>query len=164
MTLLFTRADKEAHLEAARMLTQSGGWMDDAYTLAAYDKGEEGEPYILRAIVVFQNINAQGCEIHFAGCKKGWATRPLLTSLFRFAFSPMLANHKMLRGFISENNTEALVGAIKSGFRFDGRLRNGAVDGSDAIILTMTREECRWLLPTHQRTETTTAPSGAPQT
>ena len=145
MNLIFTKADQEKHLELARAMTGSEGWRDDAMAFAAYDaRGEREE---LLAIVVFQNIDKTGADIHFAGAKPGWASRRLLRNLFLYAFSPRLAGHPVLRAPIPEANTESLVLAIKSGFRFDGRLRSGAADGSDAILMSCKRDECRWILP-----------------
>lgn len=145
MNLMFTRADQKKHLDLALTLTHSAGWRDDAYSFAAYDHTGGAEE--LLAIVVFQNIDTTGADIHFAGARPGWASRRLLRGLFLFAFAPRLAGHDMLRAPIPEANRDAMVLALRSGFQFDGRLRAGAADGSDAILMSMRREECRWILP-----------------
>mgnify|MGYP001809775733 FL=1 len=145
MNLIFTKADQDKHLEIAAKLTRSTGWRDDATSFAAYD--ERGDEQDLLAVVVFQNVDMTGADIHFAGARPGWASRRLLRGLFRFAFAPRLAGYNMLRAPIPEANVDAMVLALRSGFRFDGRLRAGAADGSDAILMSMKRDECRWILP-----------------
>lgn len=144
--LHFSKADQEGLLRIAALLTNSTGWREDAYALAVYDRipdGDEADRTFMRCIVVFQNRDARGADVHFAAVKKGWATRRLIGALLRYAFHPSFGGLKVIRAPIPEDNRQAMVAAIKAGFRIDGRLRAGAADGSDAIMFSLDAEERR---------------------
>ncbi len=148
MSIHFTDADKAGLLALAVEATGSEGFMADARPLAAFDQGT-GD---LLAIVVFQNLTTISAEIHFVGIVRGWPSRRLLTGLYRIAFDRMGVRY--LRAPIPEWNVPAQVLAIKSGFRWAGRVPGGALGASDAITFSMDRSQCRWLLPGSARDAT----------
>ena len=151
MKYYFSRSNSNGYLEMAAKHTGGGRFMEDAVPLAVFKQPTGEHPQIV-LIVVFQNINEAGAEIHFVTFVKNWATQRLLTSLFTFAFK--YGHHSMLRAPILADRTDIQIAALKAGFRFDGRLRSGALGGKDAILMTMKNDECRWTLPP----ETTESP------
>lgn len=156
MQYLFKKIDSKDDL--AKLAPEMGGtgFLDDARAIAAFraDKGEEPR---LVAAAVFQCISTIGAEFHLVSFRKNWNTRRLMRAFFRYAFD--FCQYPIIRAPIAEWNVETQIIALKSGFRFDGRIRCGTADGSDAILMTMTREECRWLLP--QENENTDAATAA---
>ncbi len=136
--------------DMARIAPEVGGtgFLDDARAIAAFrvDPGET-DP-VLVAIAVLQNISTIGAEVHFVATKRNWATKRLLTAFFRYAFE--VCRFPILRAPIAEHNVATQIAALKAGFRIDGRIRSGAADGADAILMTMKRDECRWILPQNE--------------
>ena len=135
--LSFSRASQERLLAIVAPGTGSDGFMNDAHAFAAYDDE------VLRSCAVFQNITTRGAELHFWA--DGPLTRDMLTGFYAYAFG--VKGYRCLRAPIAAWNTRAIVTALKSGFQIAGIIGGGAIDGSDAIILTMTKDQCRWFRP-----------------
>jgi hypothetical protein len=104
---------------------------------------------LLRAGVLFTDYNGStNVSMHVASDgSRRWMTRNFLSAVFLYPFEQL----KVLRitGIVQAANTRALRFDRKLGFKIEGRLRRGAPDGSDVIVLGMLRSECRFLGDLH---------------
>lgn len=92
------------------------------------------------AVTGFDCWNGSSCCIHIA--IDGRLTREYTNYVYGYAFDVMKA--KKLIGLVSSANEKALKFDKHSGFVEEGRIKDGYPDG-DTIILTMTREQCKFL-------------------
>ena len=92
--------------------------------------------------VIFQGYTGASIEVHMAGFDPHWITRDLIWATFAYAFI-QLGCLKVI-GRVAETNQRALELDLKLGFIEEARIRDAYPDG-DLIILTMRRDECRWL-------------------
>lgn len=113
-------------------------WSPDAEALGVLH-GDD-----LRAVIVFNAFDGDSCCAHIASDHtRRWATRNILGGIFGYAFHYRRMNR--LSAVIPAGNRNAILMAVKLGFQFEGRLRAAAVDGSDAVLLSMLKDECIWL-------------------
>lgn len=138
MALHFTKANQSGLLNIAAEATASHGWRKDALALGAYD---QGNPDDLRAVVVFQNIDAHGAEMHFAILGNHRVGPELIRSIAVVATHPNGMNLPSIWVHIADDNIPAQVAALKCGFQFEYRKRSSAVGWKDAIVLSVRRVE-----------------------
>jgi hypothetical protein len=81
-------------------------------------------------------------QFHMAGDDNRWITRDLLWLAFDFAFN-QLGVRKVL-GPLASTNDIAMAIDLRAGFELDAVIRDAVPDGH-LIILSMTKEKCRWL-------------------
>lgn len=113
-------------------------WSPESEAVGVLDNGE------LRAVVVYNDFRGDACAMHIASDHtRQWATRNILGGLFGYAFIYKRMNRAV--AVVPAANRNAILTAVKLGFQFEGRLRAAAVDGSDAVLLSMLRDECLWL-------------------
>lgn len=137
-------------LARAADLTGSEGFMRDAHACAAWDV-ETQEPI---AVAVFQNRTARGAEVHFGAThERCLQRRDVMRGLSAYAFR--LMKLPRLVAPISAWKIQAQIAALRSGFFIIGHVSNGALDGSDAILMAMTPDSCRWLSPPTNATPST---------
>ena len=86
--------------------------------------------------------------IHAAGSDEKWCSRDLLWMVFDYAFC-QLGLHKLIAP-VPSSNTRALKVDLQAGFIVEALITHAAADG-DLMLLTMTREQCRWLAITPRR-------------
>lgn len=142
MPVIFTLDNQFELLTDAAFLTESQGFMPDAQALACRDEAT-GDTL---AIAVYQNRSTSGTEIHFGTThEKIILRRDLMAGFFAYGFR-RLKSAKLVAP-IAGWNVGAQITALKSGFFISGYLRGGAIDGSDAIVMTLTEQNCRWLPP-----------------
>lgn len=92
--------------------------------------------------VIFEGYTGSSIELHVAGFDPRWITRDILWAIFAFPFLQL--NCKKVIGRVAETNRRALELDLKLGFIEEARIRDAYPEG-DLIILTMRRDECRWL-------------------
>lgn len=156
MPVIFVTDNQFELLAEATFLTESTGFMGDAKALACKDK-DTGQTL---AIGVYQNRSTAASEIHFATTdEKVMLRRDLMAGFAAYGFRWMKS--PKLVAPIAAWNISAQVAALKSGFFITGYLGGGAIDGSDAIVMTLTEQNCRWLPPPP---EATPAPETAADT
>ena len=80
--------------------------------------------------------------VHMAGTDPRWCSRDLLWMVFHYAFV-QLGLRKLIAPVASTNHV-ALAQDLRAGFRLEATLRDATPDGH-LLLLTMTREDCRWL-------------------
>lgn len=97
----------------------------------------------LVAGVIYDHYNGASVAMHVAsdGTRR-WLNREYLRFCFSYAFDTMKV-HKVL-GIVPSTNANALTFDAHLGFTEEARVK-GACPGGDLIILTMTRDACRWL-------------------
>jgi RimJ/RimL family protein N-acetyltransferase len=105
--------------------------------------GVEDESGRLIAGVAFDNYNVAAIQVHVAALPgKNWVTKGLLQQVFSYPFHQL--GVKKLIGLVGSTNAVALKFDLALGFRIEATLKDAYPDG-DLIILTMTRDQCRWL-------------------
>lgn len=99
--------------------------------------------------VIYQGYTGASVEIHVAGFDPHWLSRDILWAAFGYAFI-QLGCLKVI-GRVQATNERALEFDLKLGFKEEARISDVYPDG-DLLILTMRREDCRWLnLPPRRR-------------
>jgi len=96
----------------------------------------------LVAGVIVDHFNGASACLHVAGDGKNWLTREFLYCVFDYAFRQL--NLNVVMGLVPSWNTQALRFDKHLGFVEQCRIP-GAVPNGDLVILTMTREQCRWI-------------------
>lgn len=85
-----------------------------------------------------------GCIfIHQAGFSKRWLAGNMLWIAFDYPFNQLKVSKVACT--INSNRQELLDLNLRLGFKEEARIRGAYGDGGDMIVLTMSREECRWL-------------------
>lgn len=99
---------------------------------------------ILRACAVYTDYDLGNVSMHIAsdGTRK-WMTREFLRACFHYPFKELKV--RRVTGLVAASNPRALRFDTHLGFRLEGRIRQGAQDGSDLLVLGMLRGECRYL-------------------
>ena len=136
---LVIAGDTEAAWAADRLGFGDGKkWPADTSALAIYD-GEN-----LSATILFNCFfDGATCSAHIVtDGRRNWATRQMLYGIFAFPF--LHCGLRRLTAPIASKNTDAVVNAIKLGFKFEGLLRHARAD-DDEVVLGMLRDECIWI-------------------
>ena len=94
------------------------------------------------AVVAFTNIQEKSCCMHDAAIVENWISKDLLWASFDYPFNKL--GVKVILAAVSSNNEEALRMNRHLGF-VDKAYIEDAHDDGDLVILTMRREDCRWL-------------------
>lgn len=81
-------------------------------------------------------------SIHMAGFDPHWASKDFLFVGFHYPFIQLQC--KKIFAQVPSNNPKALAIDLKLGFKEEIRVRDVFPD-ADLIVLSMTREACRWL-------------------
>lgn len=97
----------------------------------------------LMAGVVYEGYVPNGrCSAHVAAEGRRWLNRDYLWACFDYPFNQL--GCKVLVGLVDADNADALRFDIGLGFQELVRIPDGA-GHCDLVILTMRREQCRWL-------------------
>lgn len=92
--------------------------------------------------VLYKDYTGVSCALHIAGFHPRWVNKDMLWVCFHYPFVQMKC--ETLFGQVRESNTKALEFDIKLGFSPTYRIKDVYPDG-DMILLTMKRQDCRWL-------------------
>lgn len=110
--------------------------------------------------VVFTGYLYGSLCMHMAGSGGPWATADFLWMVYDYAFV-QLGVRKVI-GLVAADNALALKIDLKMGFQYETRITDMTADGQDLLVLSMRRENCRWLrlVPKHYRrgSDATTTP------
>lgn len=145
MSITFqTTTNPESTLfDDARRLTGSDGFSHDAIAFAAFD-GDNKDPAL---VAVLQNFTTDGAEVHLGADRPTiFRRRDVQLGFYLWAFDYLKV--ECLLAIIPVENDDAMIFSIKSGFRPAGYTNAGPICAFDAMLLTMTRDQCRWI-PTH---------------
>lgn len=92
--------------------------------------------------VIYDGYTRNCIFIHQAGFSKRWLTGDMLWIAFDYPFNSLKVGK--LAGTIPSSKPELLAFNLKLGFKEECRIKDAYPNG-DMIVLTMTRDECRWL-------------------
>jgi len=95
----------------------------------------------LVAVCGFGDYNGASMRIHIAG-EGNWLTRDYLRYCFDYAFN--FVKVKKLIGLVESQNAKALRFDKHLGFAHEHTIKDG-VPGGDLVILSMTRDQCRYI-------------------
>lgn len=112
--------------------TYSGGGV-------AFGLERDGE---LACGVLFEDYTGRAMKVHVAKDPDGSISRLWLYAFFGYAFNQVKV-HKLI-GPIDSNNEQSLTFARRLGFVDEAVIKDAAPTG-DIVLLTMTREQCRFL-------------------
>lgn len=96
----------------------------------------------LVAGVLFDNFTGRSVQMHVAGEGKRWLAREFLKFCFSYPFEQLKVNKVI--GLVDSTNADALRFDLHLGFQQEAVIKDAGRSG-DTIILTMTREQCRFL-------------------
>ena len=97
----------------------------------------------LVAGAVYHHYRGHDIELSFAANNPAWCKKGILKSLFYYPFIQL--NVRRMTLLIGANNERALKLNIGLGFKIEGLCRK-AYDGmTDAYVLGMLREDCKWI-------------------
>jgi hypothetical protein len=92
--------------------------------------------------VIYDGHTGPSIFIHQAGFDKHWLSKDMLWVSFDYPFNQLQC--KKICGTIQASNAPLLEFNKRLGFSEETRIKDAYPDG-DMIILSMTRDECRWL-------------------
>lgn len=93
--------------------------------------------------VIYQGYTGASIRMHVAGFIPRWIDKDMLWMAFHYPFE-QLGCSKVL-GFVHSTNLKALDFNRKLGFKEEARI-TGVFRDADLVIMTMRREDCRWLM------------------
>jgi hypothetical protein len=104
---------------------------------------------------IFRNYTGTGgsVNIHVASFGKGWITRMLVFMTFDYAFNQL--GVKKIFGNIPMKNVAALKFARDAGFNVETIVPD-VFPGDDMVVMSLYRDECRFLPPSARRAESET--------
>lgn len=94
------------------------------------------------ACVGFEDYNGASIRMHVAGEGKRWLTRDYLKFCFWYPFEQLKV--KKIIGLVSSKNEQALRFDKHLGMVHEATIKDAAPDG-DLLILTYTKEQCKFL-------------------
>lgn len=92
--------------------------------------------------VIFREYTGSCIFMSQAGFDRHWMTRDMGWVVSDYAFNQL--NCKKICGTVSTANKDLLAINLRLGFRVEALITDAYPDG-DMAVLSMTREECRWL-------------------
>lgn len=123
---------------AAQKIGTPNRWAPDTKAIGVFD-----DFGVLRAVSAYNMFYDGGCAAHIASDgSRTWANRGVLRAWFEYPFIQLQLNR--MTAPIHADNVAAQILALKLGFGFEGRQREG-VYGKDVILLGMMKHECRWI-------------------
>jgi RimJ/RimL family protein N-acetyltransferase len=98
----------------------------------------------LVAGVVYERFTPHSCWIHVAATPgRQWLNREFL--YWGFAYPFLQVGVRKLFGYVEASNHDARRFDEHLGFTVEAVLTGASMDGGDALIYSMTREQCRFL-------------------
>lgn len=94
------------------------------------------------AVCGYDNFNGASIQMHIAGEGKRWLNREFLWYCFHYPFNELKVN--LVVGLVPSSNKDALRFDTHLGFQVEHTVKNAHPLG-DIVILTMTREQCKYL-------------------
>lgn len=92
--------------------------------------------------VIYQQYFKRSIVIHVAGFDPHWLNRDLLWAIFDYPFNRL--GVEQILGFVPSTNAHALEFDKKIGFQIVTKIPD-VVPGGDMLVISMRRNECRWL-------------------
>jgi hypothetical protein len=112
--------------------------MEDSQGLVVYN----GDATIA-AGAVFDSFTEDGCQVHWAVDNPMVLRRGFLQEIARHLF--VTRGRERIFGLVPDNNKRALKFDEHIGMREIARIPHALGEGVGYIVMTMTKDECRWL-------------------
>lgn len=93
--------------------------------------------------VVYHGYQGHMIEASIATTSPKWCQRHVLRALFWYPFRQL--GVERFQAVTSKHNKRARRMLERLGFKYEGMARKGYVNGTDAAIYGMLRDECRWI-------------------
>lgn len=93
--------------------------------------------------VLYQEYNGHSVWMHMAG-NKGWVSREMIVAAFHFPFVTL--GCKKVFGRVPEWKLDALRYNLRNGFKVETLVEDVYKEGG-VFLISMTRDECRWVNP-----------------
>lgn len=125
------------------------GSFDDRYDhafVAVREHEDESGNVVVERLGGFTTCNWLGRSIgvHMAGVDPRWCSPRLMWILFQFIFDHLKVRKALTT--VASNHYQALDLDLRAGWVIETVIREAFPD-ADMVILSMTREQCRWLNP-----------------
>lgn len=92
---------------------------------------------------IFYHNTGESISMHCAAFRPNWLNRELLWQTFGYPFLQLQCNRIFC--MVAVNNGESLTFTRSLGFRPTNRIRGMYRNGVDALVVSMERDECRFL-------------------
>ena len=103
--------------------------------------GQEKDGNLI-AVVGYNNLTPNSCQIHVASTDVYWLNKDLLFAIFDYPFNKL--GVKVILAPIYKGNTKSLNLCRKLGFEQVADIPYGHPEG-DLIVVAMKRNQCKWL-------------------
>ncbi len=104
---------------------------------------------VLVAGVLFDAFNGRSVQMHVASDgTRAWMTRAYLAVCFDYPFNQLRV--KKIVGLVDSENADAIRFDTALGFAHEATLTDAGRNG-DLLLLTMTRDQCRFLEPRYAK-------------
>lgn len=115
-------------------------WTEDSVAIGVVDSGD-GK---LVAAAIYNAFHGTECSIHLVSDgRRRWLTERTMFGILGWPFNVLGLTR--LSGYIAATRTDALILALRVGFRFEGCLRK-AFRNEDVVVMGLLREEAeKWL-------------------
>jgi RimJ/RimL family protein N-acetyltransferase len=121
---------------ADRLAIPGGMWSHDSRAVGVFDK-ETGE---IRACMVMNGFSGNGCEVAFTSDgSKRWLNSAVVRDLISMPFSTF--NMRRVIAYVAASDTDTQIAALRIGFKFEARVREGMADLGEAILFSMMPHE-----------------------
>jgi RimJ/RimL family protein N-acetyltransferase len=125
--------------EQAQRIAETAGMFFNLQCDQAIVRIEDGK---LLGGVIYQGYTGASIRMHVAGFTPRWADRDMLWMAFHYPFEQLGVNKVF--GHVHSTNLKALDFNRKLGFIEEARIA-GVFRDADLVIMSMRREDCRWL-------------------
>lgn len=120
-------------------------WLDESmeYSYPANTQciGQEMDGEII-AVVGYSDFTPTSCHLHASSIDPLWMTKDMLWAMFDYPFN--ILKVKVILATIAGSNIQSLKVCRKLGF-YDRVLIEDAHKDGDLAILTMRKDQCKWL-------------------
>jgi RimJ/RimL family protein N-acetyltransferase len=124
-------------------------WLDEH--ILTEDHFPEETPWIasysedgtFRGACCFTDYRGTCVSMHFAGAFTGWITLGYTRYCFDYVFNQLKCHRAV--GLVRKDNLKALITDLKLGFTVEALLREADDDKTDMYLLSMLKDECKWL-------------------
>lgn|SRR3982751_3939862 len=132
-------------LEHAKAVAKAAGvFFNPEYdhTIMRVERGE------LYGGLIYQGYTGASIRAHIAGFRPRWIDKDMLWMIFHYPFEQLGVGK--IFGHVHSTNLKALDFNRRLGFIEEARIA-GVYRDADLVILSMRREDCRWLKRGHRR-------------
>lgn len=127
-------------VEHGKAIAKASGYKSYSQSIPVISR--VNEKHELLGGVIFPNFTGSSIEMHVAGFTPTWLSRDFLWCVFHYPFVQL--GCRRVFGLVPGDNLRALTFDLKLGFVTEAVIPDVYPD-ADLHILSMTREQCRWL-------------------